>query len=60
MAGTALLLALIAGILGVERLSVGQFGFSNPLVASTIVGIALGNVQMGITIGITLQLIWMG
>lgn len=60
MAGTALLLAIIAGILGVERLAFGQFGFSNPLVASTIVGLALGNGQMGITIGITLQLIWMG
>lgn len=56
----AVLLTLVGGILGITATAVGQFGISRPLVISTVVGWLLGNLPMGLTIGATLELIWMG
>jgi PTS system mannose-specific IID component len=60
MLGTALIVAILAGFITIEYIAFGQFGFSNPLVSASLVGLVLGDLQTGITVGITLQLIWMG
>lgn len=59
MLSTAILLSVLAGILSLEMMN-GQFGFGRPLMAATLVGLLLGDVTMGVTVGVTLQLIFMG
>jgi mannose/fructose/N-acetylgalactosamine-specific phosphotransferase system component IIC len=56
----AIIVTIIAIILGIEQQPIGQFMFAQPLVAGTIVGIALGDVSTAIEVSIPLQLIFMG
>ncbi len=56
----AIIVTIIAIILGIEQQPVGQFMFAQPLVAGTIVGLALGDVTTAIEVSIPLQLIFMG
>lgn len=52
-------MAVLAGLLNMES-RIGQFQFTQPLVSASLVGLILGDLPMGVTIGITLQLMWMG
>ncbi|KNZ85976.1 PTS system N-acetylgalactosamine-specific transporter subunit IIC [Providencia stuartii] len=55
----ALLIALIAGIAGVDLFN-GLTHFHRPVVIGPTVGLILGDVQTGLLVGGTLELVWMG
>lgn len=55
----ALPIALIAGIAGVDLFN-GLTHFHRPVVIGPIVGLILGDVQTGLLVGGTLELVWMG
>lgn len=59
MLADALLIALIAGIAGVDLFN-GLTHFHRPVVIGPIVGLILGDVQTGLLVGGTLELVWMG
>jgi mannose PTS system EIIC component len=48
--------SLLGGLLGLDATGVGQFMVSRPLVAGALTGWLLGNVPLGITIGVLLEL----
>jgi mannose/fructose/N-acetylgalactosamine-specific phosphotransferase system component IIC len=50
--------ATAGGVLGLDRTAVGQFMFSQPIVAGPLVGWMLGDPTSGIVIGAVLELIW--
>lgn len=54
----ALLIALLAGIAGVDLFN-GLTHLHRPIVIGTIVGLILGDVQTGLLVGRTLELVWM-
>ena len=51
--------ALIGGVLGLDRRAAFQLMISQPLVAVTILGAYFGDLPTGATIGAILQLLWM-
>lgn len=51
--------SLLGGLLALDTTAVLQILISQPLVAGTILGWALGNVQLGMHIGLLLQLLWL-
>ena len=53
-----LLLALLAGALSVDGTAAFQLMFSQPLVAGSLAGLVVGDPLLGLTIGGTLQLVW--
>lgn len=55
----ALLIALWAGIAGVDLFN-GLTHIHRPVVTGLVVGLILGDVQTGLMVGGTLELIWMG
>ena len=52
--------SLWGGLVALDTTAAFQIMISQPLVACSIVGLLLGNFQLGFIIGIYLQLIWMG
>lgn len=55
----AIILSILASILSIEYMN-GHFGLSRPLVTGMLTGLVLGDLQQGIIIGASLQLIFMG
>ncbi|XBS69046.1 PTS N-acetylgalactosamine transporter subunit IIC [Acerihabitans sp. KWT182] len=55
----ALLIALLAGLAGVDLFD-GLTHFHRPVVIGPLVGLILGDVQTGLLVGGTLELVWMG
>ncbi|MEK6698044.1 MAG: PTS sugar transporter subunit IIC [Nitrospirota bacterium] len=53
-----LLIAVIGGVVGLDRTAVGQFMISQPIVAGPLTGWLLGDVNAGFVIGAVLELIW--
>ncbi len=53
-------LALLGGLLALDRVAVGQFGLSQPVVTGPIVGWVLGEPGMGLLVGGLLQLLYTG
>lgn len=53
------LLALLTGICGVDMFD-GLTHIHRPIVSGLLVGMILGNVQVGLITGATLELVWMG
>ena len=52
------LIAVIGGVLGLDRTAAGQFMISQPIVAGPIIGWILGDATVGLIIGALLELIW--
>ena len=52
------LIAVIGGVLGLDRTAAGQFMISQPIVAGPITGWILGDATVGLIIGALLELIW--
>lgn len=50
--------AVLCGIVGLDRTAVGQFMFSQPIVAGPLTGWVLGDATAGAVIGAVLELIW--
>lgn len=57
---TALIVGLILGILWFIEKMLGTPMVIRPIVVSTVIGIALGDVQTGLLVGATLELVFMG
>lgn len=57
---TALLVALIAGIVEWDIYGWGQTMISRPIVVGTLMGIALGNLETGLVVGGTIELLYLG
>lgn len=55
-----LLVSIFGGLVALDTTAILQIMISRPIVACTIVGLILGNVQLGLTIGILLELIYVG
>jgi N-acetylgalactosamine PTS system EIIC component len=55
----ALLIALLAGVAGVDLFD-GLTHMHRPVVIGPLVGLILGDVQTGLLVGGTLELVWMG
>jgi PTS system mannose-specific IIC component len=51
-------IAVIGGLIGLDRTAVGQFMISQPIVSGPLVGWVLGDLTAGIIIGVVLELIW--
>jgi len=60
MARDILLLCLAGGVCALDSTAVWQLMLSQPLVSSTIAGLVLGAPEVGIFVGIVLQLVWSG
>ncbi len=45
---------------GICRVFGNQMSFERPLIAATVIGLIYGNLPLGLTIGGTLELMWMG
>lgn len=54
-----LLVTVLAIILSIERMN-GQFGMARSLVACTLTGLIMGDIQTGILIGVQVQMIFIG
>jgi mannose/fructose/N-acetylgalactosamine-specific phosphotransferase system component IIC len=50
--------ALVGGLIGLDRTAAGQFMISQPIVAAPLVGWLLGDATAGLIIGAMLELIW--
>ncbi|KHO61886.1 PTS sugar transporter subunit IIC [Thermoanaerobacter thermohydrosulfuricus] len=57
---TALLVALVAGILEWDIYGWGQTMISRPLVAGTVMGLILGDIKTGLFIGASVEMIYLG
>jgi mannose/fructose/N-acetylgalactosamine-specific phosphotransferase system component IIC len=57
---TALLVALVAGILEWDIYGWGQTMISRPIVAGPIMGLILGDLQTGLFIGATIEMMYLG
>ena len=53
-----LAIALVGGVLGLDRTAAGQFMISQPIVAGPLIGWMLGDTTAGLVIGGVLELIW--
>lgn len=53
-----LILALLGAVLLLDKYAVGEFGFSQPLVVCPLIGLCFGVAEVGIILGILLQLIF--
>jgi PTS system mannose-specific IIC component len=51
-------IALIGGLIGLDRTAVGQFMISEPIVAAPLTGWMLGDPIAGTIIGVVLELVW--
>ncbi len=53
-----LILTLIGAIILLDKYAVGEFGFSQPLVACSIIGLCFGALEAGLFLGVVLQFIF--
>ncbi|MEK6776095.1 MAG: PTS sugar transporter subunit IIC [bacterium] len=52
-------IALVAGLIGLDRLAFGQFMVSQPIVAAPLIGWMMGDFHTGLLIGVVLELFWL-
>jgi PTS system mannose-specific IIC component len=52
-------IALLGGIIGLDRTAVGQIMISQPIVAAPLIGLTLGDATTGLIVGAALELIWL-
>lgn len=52
-------IALLGGIIGLDRTAAGQIMISQPIVAAPLIGWTLGDATTGLIVGAALELIWL-
>ncbi len=52
-------IAVVGGIIGLDRLAFGQFMVSQPIVAAPVIGWMTGNFHAGLLIGVVLEVFWL-
>ncbi len=55
-----ILVAMVAMLAGLDRVALGQFMISRPLVVAPLTGLVLGNPLLGLEVGMLLELLWLG
>lgn len=55
---TIFLVAVLGGVIGLDRTAVGQFMISQPIVVAPLTGWLLGDAAAGFAIGAVLEMIW--
>ncbi|MCX8015166.1 MAG: PTS sugar transporter subunit IIC [candidate division WOR-3 bacterium] len=60
MVVTVIILSLAAGILLLDKMAVGEFGVSQPIILCPLIGLFFNNFPVGLFLGCVLQLIWLG
>ncbi|MFH1689612.1 MAG: PTS sugar transporter subunit IIC [Candidatus Eisenbacteria bacterium] len=55
-----LVLSLLGGVLSVDATAAFQVMLSQPLVVGSVAGVVVGDTGLGLVVGATLQLVWMG
>ncbi|MEO0072305.1 MAG: PTS sugar transporter subunit IIC [candidate division WOR-3 bacterium] len=58
MIGHVLALTFLGALILLDKSAFGEFGLSQPIVSCSIVGLIFGNFQIGLFLGVLLQLIW--
>jgi len=56
---TIAVICTISGLLMLDKYSIGEFGISQPLVASALIGFAAGDFHSGVILGLLLQPVWL-
>jgi PTS system N-acetylgalactosamine-specific IIC component len=57
---TIILLSMIGAIVLWDKLAIGEFGISQPIVACPLIGLCFGEFYIGLLLGGVLQLVWVG
>lgn len=57
---TILLLSAIGGLILLDKMAIGEFGLSQPIVACPLIGLIFGELYIGLLVGCMLQLVWVG
>ncbi|MEO0083483.1 MAG: PTS sugar transporter subunit IIC [candidate division WOR-3 bacterium] len=60
MVATVIILSLTAATVLLDKLAVGEFGLSQPLILCPLIGLIFNNFDIGLFLGCVLQLIWLG
>lgn len=60
MIGEVFFVGILGGLLHLDRTAACQFLVSRPIVTSFITGAILGNPELGLKIGVVLELLWLG
>jgi len=55
-----IILSLIGAVIILDKYAIGEFGFSQPVIAGTIIGALFGNATQGIFLGGIFQLLFLG
>lgn len=58
--GTAILLSIVAGLVYIQRRMFGDMQFERPIVVGPLVGLIMGDLQTGLAVGASFELIFMG
>jgi mannose/fructose/N-acetylgalactosamine-specific phosphotransferase system component IIC len=58
--GTTILLSIVAGLVYIQRRMFGDMQFERPIVVGPLVGLILGDLKMGLAVGASFELIFMG
>ena len=54
------LLSIISSLITLDKYAFGEFGFSQPIISGTIIGLIFGDVKSGIFLGAMFQLAFLG
>lgn len=54
-----LIMCLLAGVLLLDKYSIGEFGISQPLISASILGFTAGDFSSGVLLGVLLQPMWL-
>ncbi|MEO0092001.1 MAG: PTS sugar transporter subunit IIC [candidate division WOR-3 bacterium] len=57
---TLILLCLVGAIVLLDKQAIGEFGISQPIIASPLIGLIFGEFEVGLFLGTALQLVWIG
>ncbi len=60
MIGTIVLLCVIGAIVLLDKLAIGEFSISQPIIACPLIGLIFGEFHIGLLLGGVLQLVWVG
>jgi PTS system N-acetylgalactosamine-specific IIC component len=57
---TILILSIVGAVILLDKMAIGEFGISQPIIACPIIGLLFGEFNIGLLLGGVLQLVWVG
>ncbi|MDW7988389.1 MAG: PTS sugar transporter subunit IIC, partial [candidate division WOR-3 bacterium] len=58
MIGFIIIITFLGAIILLDKSAFGEFGISQPIVSCSFIGLIFGNFEVGLFLGVLLQLIW--